>query len=73
MSEVGRNGARPRLLMVTALVCSILALILSTWAAYDSARTRDEIRRLGDLLAGSRSGAMRLEVVHPPELDPDDR
>ncbi|MBI2894707.1 MAG: hypothetical protein HYY06_14225 [Deltaproteobacteria bacterium] len=65
--------ARPGLMAATALVCSILALILSTWAVVSSARTHDEIRRLGDLLSRPHSGAMKLEVVHPPELDPDDR
>jgi hypothetical protein len=67
---------RGTILATTALICSIVALIMATWAAVTSMRTRDDIRRLGEILERGRPGAggsLQLDAIHPPELDPDDR
>jgi hypothetical protein len=65
---------RTSVVAATALICSIAALIVATWAAIDAHQMRQDIRRLGDLLSRQgQAGVMRLEAIHPPDFDPDDR
>ena len=65
---------RTGLLATVALIAAIAALALSIWSAVMAARTRDEIRSLGDILAGAPSPfRMTLDRPAPPQFDPDDR
>ena len=65
---------RTGLVATVALIAALFALALSVWSAVMVARTRDEIRSLGDILAGGPSPfRMTLDRPPPPQFDPDDR
>ena len=65
---------RATLLATVALFAAAAALAVSIWAAVIAAQTRDDIRALGDVLAGSASPfRMSLDRPPPPQFDPEDR
>ena len=63
---------RTGVVAATALVMALLALAVSLWTAVSAARTRDEIRQLGEILsAGTSPHQMSMDRPPPPQLDPE--